>query len=225
MRKILIYFTLLLMFSGASATAGDFWDLFNCGRGIKGSGDRVTESRDLDNFTVIEATASFDIYVRVGEEQSLEITFDDNLIDLVTTRIHGHRLKISCEENYLSRRGCRIDITVPELERVKLTGSGDIDVVNLDNERFEFYLSGSGDMRAEGETEELIVKVSGSGDINTRELEAKYVDARVSGSGDIKVYAVESIDAKVTGSGDIDIWGHPEDIRRRVTGSGDISRR
>ena len=225
MRKILICLTLLLTLGGAPAMAGDFWDLFSCDRGVRGSGDLTTESRDLDDFTIIESTGSADIFIKVGEKQSVEVTIDDNLIDLIRTRVRGNRLKISSEENYSSRRGCRIDITVPALEKVKLSGSGDIEVVNLDNEHFEFRLSGSGKMMAEGKTKELILKLSGSGDINTRELVADDVEASVSGSGDIEIFAKESFDGRITGSGTIRYYGDPEVTSKSVTGSGRIRRR
>lgn len=224
-RKRLICTLAMLALAVSSVSAGDFWNLFGSHRGIRGSGNRVTETREIEDFDKIESKGSFDVVITAGEELGLEITFDDNLIDLIQTDVRGNTLRLGADENYNSRRSCRIDITVPSIERVKLSGSGDIFVMNLENEYFEFYLSGSGDLRAEGRTDELVVHVSGSGNIDTRDLKAKYVETSVSGSGDVKVYAAESFTGRISGSGDIDVYGNPPQISKRVSGSGDISRR
>ena len=111
------------------------------------------------------------------------------------------------------------------MKQVRLSGSGDIEVYNLDNESFEFKLSGSGNLSAEGKTDELEVSISGSGDIDTGELIAQIVFARVSGSGDILVHASEELDARVSGSGDIRYYGDPEYKTKSVTGSGHIRKK
>jgi hypothetical protein len=222
MKKLLFVIMVLCLFT-VTASADNFFGLFK--RGVKGSGDISTETRDVKDFNRIKSTGSFDIYVEVGKDYSLEITFDDNLIDLVSTEVRGKTLYLDTEESFRSRRSCKINITVPDLELVKLSGSGDIEVVNLDCEKFEYTISGSGDLIASGKVDELEVRVSGSGDIDTRELIAKVVYASVSGSGDIKLYAEETFEGRISGSGDIDYYGDPENVSTSVSGSGDISKR
>ncbi len=224
MKRIFIISLLSLIMLITSANAGDFFDFFR-GKHIKGSGDITTEEREIDNFEYLKSTGSFDIIVNVGEEPTLKITFDDNLIDIVETEVRGKTLTIKSEGNYRSRRNCLIEITVPQLEHVKLSGSGDIEIFGLEGELFELELSGSGEITAEGQVEELEVKISGSGDIDTRDLKAADVYARVSGSGDIKVYASKSFEGRVSGSGDIYYYGNPKDVDRSVTGSGRIRKK
>jgi len=203
-----------------SSTAGDWFGLRD--RGVKGSGDLATETREVDPFTRIETNGSADLTVTVGPEQSIAITFDDNLIELIETKVHGKTLEITPTRSYSSRRSCEIVITVPKLERVACSGSGDIVVERLDAETFEFKLSGSGDFTAEGKTDELDIDLSGSGDVDTRDLVAQEAYVRITGSGDVKVHAAESLDARVSGSGDIDYYGDPEHVRKSVSGSGSI---
>jgi hypothetical protein len=222
MKKLLLVTFVLCLFA-ATAGAHDFFGLFKSG--VKGSGDLTTESRNVDDFKRIKSTGSFDVNIEVGKEYSLEITFDDNLIDLITSEVRGNTLYLTSEEHYRSRRSCKIDITVPELELVKLSGSGDITVTNLDSDKFEYTISGSGDLVASGKVDELEVRISGSGDIDTRELIAKTVYATVSGSGDIKLYAEETLEGRVSGSGDIYYYGDPENVSTSVSGSGDITKR
>ncbi len=230
----------IMLVSTAQADNG----FFGFGRSIRGSGDLVTESRDLDEFTQIETHGSWDVDVTIGSPQSIEITFDDNLIDLVLTEVRGRTLDIYCDENVSSRRNCRIEIVVEDLTSFSSTGSGDVSVDQLGSQPFEFDLSGSGDFfiggepeklhvsltgsgdgYAEGTTEELEIRLSGSGDLDFRDMEATESYVRVSGSGDVKVRATEALDGRVSGSGDITYYGNPEHIKTRVSGSGDIRKR
>lgn len=220
-----IVLILVTLFAFSSVSAGNFLNSLFSHSGIEGSGELTTEERDVKSFDKIESSGSYDIYVQVGEEQNIEITYDDNLIDLIITRVSGKTLKISSEGTYSSRNTCRIDITVPELEKVYLSGSGDIEIVDLNETSFIFKLSGSGDLRASGKVEELEIRLSGSGDIDTRELMAKDTYCKVSGSGSIKVRAEEYFDGSVSGSGNIYYYGEPDHISTHVSGSGRIKKR
>ena len=221
--RVIIPTTLLLVLSIAGSVSAD-WFGFS-GRGIKGSDDLVTEEREVKSFTRIESSGSADIHVTVGDNLSVKVTIDDNLIDLIETEVRGKTLKIDNSENYRSRHGCKIEITVPKLERVYLRGSGDVLVERLDAEYFEFKLAGSGSLTAEGTTDELELHLSGSGDIDTRDLIAQEAYASLSGSGEIKIHAEESFDGSLSGSGDIDIYGNPSDFSKSVSGSGSIRKR
>ncbi len=220
MKKILT--CILLLAFVTTSHAGNF-SFF--GRGEKGSGDLQTETRDVDNFKRVKLKGSFDVFITVGKKQSVTVTFDDNLLELVETEVQGKTLILDTEGNFRSKRSCKIEITVPELEYVKLSGSGDIIIEELDEDFFEYQLSGSGDISAEGRVKDLELHLSGSGDIDTRNLIADDVYAKISGSGGIKVYAKNSLDGKVSGSGDIVYYGNPKHVNNKVSGSGSIRKR
>jgi len=225
MKKTIFCLLAVILLVVPSTSADDFFNWIAGRHCIEGSGDLVTEERDLDRFTRIESKGSVDIFVTVGESQKVSLTFDDNLIDLVETSVRGKTLKITTKESYSSRRACKMEISVPTLEEVRVTGSGDVEIFNLTGNYFEFTVTGSGDMRAEGEIDELDIRVSGSGDVDARELVARDANVKISGSGDVKVHATEGFYGRVSGSGDIDVYGNPEHMSRYVSGSGDIKKR
>ena len=219
-RTIQILTTGLLVLALASPTFADrksWW-----GGGEKGSGDLKTEPREVDEFTRVSLAGSFKVEITVGEAQSVELTFDDNLLDNIVTEVRRGELMLETKDSFSSRKPCLVKITVPTLEGVYCSGSGDIRIDNLKGDQFECQISGSGDVVANGEVKELELVISGSGDIDTRDLKAEDVYARVSGSGDMDVYAIKSIRGTVSGSGDINYYGDPPSTRIRVSGSGDI---
>ena len=140
--------------------------------------------------------------------------------------------------------GIRITVPIESLDKVSLSGSGDIvsrttiksnnfsarisgsgEVsLTVEAQRVDASLSGSGDITLAGRARDFVVSVSGSGEIQAYGFDADFVNATVSGSADIKVTANESLEARVSGSGDIYYRGNPSKINTKTSGSGAISK-
>jgi len=213
----------VLMMSG-SVEAGNWFNWTFGGNGVKGSGDMVTEERDVIEFSWIETLGAFDVFVKVGEKQSVLITFDDNLIDLVETKVKGKTLKIYSDESFRSKRTCKIEITLPKLEGATTRGSGDITVMNVNGERFRCHIKGSGDITVKNVNSAVFeCDINGSGDITVKNLEGDFLECRINGSGDFSADGkVEELEIRVYGSGDVDT----RDLRAKeanvvIKGSGD----
>lgn len=223
MRKSLICIFTTISFTGTSIMADSLFHLFS--DRVEGSGEIETVELQLEPFDRIQATGSFNIVVRVGIEQQVLMTIDDNLVNLINTNVQGKTLTIDTKESFSTQHGCQFEISVPGLEMVSLSGSGDIEVENLEVEFFAYKLYGSGDLKAGGEVKELELEIYGSGDIDTRKLVAEDATVDVKGSGHIKVYASEYFDAHVNGSGNIYYYGNPKHISSHISGSGRVKKR
>lgn len=219
-RRVQSILTGILVLALATPTFADrksWW-----GGGEKGSGDLKTETREVDDFSRVSLAGSFKVEITVGQPKAVTITFDDNLLDNIITEVRRGELQLETEGSYSSRKPCLVQITVPKLDAVYCSGSGDIRIDNIKSDEFECHISGSGDVVASGEVKELDLAISDSGDIDMRDLRAEDVNARISGSGDMDVFAKNSIRGSVSGSGDINYYGDPPSTRVRVSGSGDI---
>lgn len=237
---ILVLFGLVAILASSVQADGLFDRLI--GRYIDGSGDLITEQREVKPFSEIKLSGPFDLLVTCGKKQEISITIDDNLMDIITTEVHGGVLKIKCEENFSSHRKSKIEISLPSLEALSLSGSGDafvrdakaddiefdisgsgtIEVVDLEADMVGVTISGSGEFSAIGKTKEVEVRVSGSGDVDLGDLIAEDATVRVSGSGDVEVFADENFSGRVSGSGDIRLRGNPKNYREKISGSGNI---
>ena len=85
-------------------------------------------------------------------------------------------------------------------------------------------VSGSGNIRLSGSSNELSARISGSGNADCAELIANDVTAHISGSGNVKVFANTSIDASISGSGNIYYKGAAKDVKSHKSGSGKVVR-
>jgi hypothetical protein len=191
---------------------------------VKGSGVSASESRDVGPFGSIELAGSNNVVIRVGEQQSVVVRADDNLLDRVTTQVQSGKLVIgNTPGSFSTNSPMSVEVSVPRLSALTLAGSGNIVVGGIKAANLTVTLPGSGTMTASGTTARLDVTVSGSGMVQFNRLVASNVQAVVSGSGTVFVTATESLDASVPGAGTIIYAGNPLDITRNISGTGTIT--
>jgi len=190
---------------------------------IHGSGVSKTESRAVGSFSKIDLSGSPDVEVAVGPATSVSVTTDDNILPIVETTVGGDTLSIDSKGSYNTSLGVKVNITVPTLDGVSVSGSGNIRVTGLKADDMDAGITGSGDVTLGGVVNRLSAKITGSGTLRAGDLVAKHVRVTVTGSGDATVHATEELDASVTGSGDVRYSGNPPHVGKNVTGSGNIS--
>lgn len=191
---------------------------------LEGNGDLRSELRVASRFDEIASCGDFKVIVKPGDEYSIEVNAESNLLSYIETDVVGNTLKIrtrgihSLVENY----PIQIYITTPVLKGLSLSGSGLIKTGRFFNDDFKVALSGSGDIETEVETNHIKANVSGSGNML---LSGKAIDSEfaISGSGKIKAYDLphNTCDAIVSGSGDMYVNAN-EAINARISGSGTV---
>jgi hypothetical protein len=190
----------------------------------EGSGVPATQARDVAPFNSVELAGSNNVVIRVGEEHSIVVKADDNLLDRVTTEVQSGKLVIAnTRGSFATKTPMSVEVNVPTVTALTLTGSGNIVVDGIETESLKVTLPGSGTLTGSGTTTQLDVTVSGSGTVQFTRLVANGVRAVVSGSGSILITATESLDASVSGSGAILYTGNPQDVTKSVTGTGAIT--
>ncbi len=215
---------------------------------IKGNGNVISEKRETTSYDKVAVTGFFDVELISGNEGSITVKGEENLLPYIKIEVVNQELKISTEKNkYISTsKGKKIEIVVPfeSINQVSLTGSGDVSTKNtilstsfiakltgsgdlnlsIESKDLEVNLNGSGDIVLKGKTEKITSTLNGSGDIKASNMKSQNATVTVSGSGDNSVYCTESLYARVAGSGDIKYSGDPKKIDTKVSGSGDITK-
>jgi len=189
---------------------------------IQGSGNIISESRELNNFTSIILLGSIDVNIKTSESNNCVVVADDNLIPYIKTEVVNNKLNISLNESYSSEEKLVVNINTPNYDEVSLSGSGNINILDFKNNNLSLNISGSGNITGNGEVETLVVKINGSGNLMSKEIKSKSATITINGSGVGKVFASDSISAKINGSGNIKYFGNPENVDSIINGSGDI---
>lgn len=208
------------------------------------------EERNVPSFSEISLRIPAKLHVEQGKKQTIEIVAKSSTLEDIVTEVKNRQLIIRFPaKNYLWKNlqpgKIEIFITVPEIDGLSVSGSGDIvaenvktrildlavsgsgDILieNLETERLKVAISGSGDIIIEegGPAEDISVAISGSGDFKAREFEAKDVNVKLAGSGNCTITSNGSLKARIAGSGSVFYKGNPN-IDSSVAGSGAVKK-
>jgi hypothetical protein len=175
---------------------------------IDGNGMVRSEERTTTEITAIANETSFDVIYVKGDETSVIIEAESNIMPYIETEINGDELDVSTSGGHWCLRYTIkpvITVTAPFVSELVNAGSGDIIADQLEGEEIKVIDSGSGDITtgAIGCTNAAFT-VTGSGNISTDAINASSLKAALSGSGNltIKGNAATSI-LTISGSGSI----------------------
>jgi hypothetical protein len=219
--------------------------LFYSCENINGSGHIKTERRNVGSFDGVQASGSMDIEVTNGENASVEIEADDNILPYIVTDVGGGMLDIYFKPHFsFTNVHTKIFVTAPNLSRLFVRGSGNINGRNtIHNDRsISTSISGSGDIHADVDAPEVSAEIagsgnlslqgrcknfrgsiSGSGDLKCSDLLSENTEVSIFGSGNAHVYSSVRLKASTTGSGDIFYRGNPSSPEISRTGSGSVT--
>ena len=191
---------------------------------VTGSGKRVTQARSVSGFDSIQARSAIELEISVGPQASASVEFDDNLIQAITTEVHGKTLLIDSKGSWTAERDPHVRITLPALNALSNEGNGEVSISGFNGGDFALRLTGSADIHAKGHLASLGVLLNGSGDLHLYDLAADSVKVRLNGSGDVEVTANKTLEAAIYGSGDIDYRGNAT-VTQQVYGNGSIEKK
>lgn len=202
---------------------------------------------DVKNFKGISVAIPANVNIYQSPEYKLEIVAPAKYVDDIKVEVEGDILRIkkvsklwrnvdsddfvvnvwSPVYNLVSVVGscdvkAKTTITTDEI-KLKISGSGDIEILDLESPKVEISSCGSGDVALKGGkvAETFKIGISGSGDIEAAGFCSKRVRLSISGSGDVEVGATESLEGDISGSGDLIVHGNAL-LDVKVSGSGTV---
>lgn len=214
---------------------------------VIGEGALTTETRSTADFTGIESEISGNIYYTQGADHKVELTAQQNILNVIETPVLGDRLVVRFKKfvRVRAHEQITIRITAPSLNSIGSSGAGNITVLSpLNSSQLSFRLSGSGNMQlpsvqcsqmeanlsgsgnisiSSGVATSELLRISGSGGIDARHVVSKSVTTHTSGSGTMWVQATDNLDVNISGSGSVYYWGNPG-VTTSISGSGRVVR-
>lgn len=163
------------------------------------------------------------VHYQAGSGDQLIVAGDPNFIAHV--RVKDGLVSLDCNGNFHLGKHERVEVTLPGRRTFKsfaLLGTGDVQLSGLSQPAVKVSIAGSGDLQADGKTDNLTVDVKGSGDLRLGDLAAKNVDVDIKGSGKAEVAPQESLNVDLSGSGTIYLRSEPKKIETSIRGSGTI---
>ena len=195
------------------------------GNNVTGSGKRISEKRQLESFSAIDATGAFSIEATTQKPVSFEIEADDNILPLIRTEVRNGVLYLKAEKGFNSKEGVVVRLTVPDLTKIDATGASKFHVQGVKNDHFEVHTTGASSVVASGVTKDIEIRATGAGEIDTHSLRAATATVRSTGAAKVDVYASEQLDANASGAGEIVYSGDPKVVNKHTSGAASVNKR
>ena len=208
------------------------------------------ENRQVSPFSKISLKIDAKVYIEQDDEQIVRVVAEEETLKQLITEVKSRSLVIRYPGGNMFKNWnpgkVEIYVTVPDLDALEISGSGEIIIEELKSRILDLIVSGSGSIEIEEHKSETLsatvsgsekieieegdkikslkIRTSGSGKFDSGEMEADKVDVVTSGSGNAYVFSNGEIKARISGSGNVFYSGNPA-IDSSVAGSGGVKKR
>jgi len=171
---------------------------------ITGTGPIVAKTLNFASFNKIESSGVANFYITLGDPQTVTLKAQQNIIDIMTYEVINTTLFVGIKKNISIEKAeeIRFDISISEINNIKLVGVGNFDL--------------SGDLQ-----DDLSISLIGVGSIDAYDLEVGNCTIVSTGVGDCKVRVRDELDVIISGVGSVYYKGNPL-ITQNVTGVGSL---
>jgi hypothetical protein len=210
---------------------------------VQGNGNVETEERMVsENFSEVKGSAGLDVYLTEGSENKIIVEADENLLEVIETKIDNGRLIITTKQNIGRSKSKKIHVTYKKLDEIyassgadvignsvikseKITldasSGSDIDVEVFAKEVLAESSSGA-DIHITGKATLLMASSSSGSEINAKELIVINCNADASSGANIIVNVKEKLSTEATSGGNIRYYGNPTAVSNDASRSGKV---
>jgi hypothetical protein len=188
-----------------------------------------TEVREVGHFRAVASSLPANVYYVQADKQEVRVETTEELAPKVLTTVEDGKLSLKLESGRYPKLILRVVVSSPDIEKLSVSGSGNLfhEGVLHASGSLALKVSGSGDMvMGEIDSRDFTVQCSGSGSIRADKLACDDFDGKVSGSGNVRMghISCDDFEAGVSGSGDffIDKLSSTGGASVRVSGSGNV---
>jgi len=192
-----------------------------------GSGVLATEERESDHFHKIRVSGAVLAKVNYGDDYSISITADDNLIPLVETSVRKNGtlvVQTALGKVIQSRNPILVTVTTPQMTGAKALEACDVEIEGFDLEEFSADVEGASQMTLGSKVEHLDLTVDGASRMLAADTSARTIEFKVSGTSLVTLAASESIEGRVSGASQVTYGGTASDISIKKMGTSTVQK-
>ena len=171
-----------------------------------GSGDIVSETREVGSFDRIEVSSGIAVEITVDAASPAGVTsiYDDNLQDKIITEVDGETLVIEVRGNVIAPgSGRMVKVAMPVL--VGLLADGGASVYGV------------------GASDQLELRAQGGASVEFEDLTVQTLDVGLDGGSKATVNPLLAVTGRVTGGATLTLTNSPTSRDLDVSGGGQVS--
>ena len=211
---------------------------------IEGNRNVITKKRKInEDFTKLKVSTGLDVYISQGNKPSITVEADENLHEIIITKVEDGRLRIYSERNLWRYKAAKVYVVIKDLEELKSSSGSDVysegvlefnDIeissssgsdmkIQIKANKVNASSSSGSDLRISGETDFFYGQSSSGSSLKAFGLKSKTAEVKASSGADLRIYVTESLDARASSGGDVQYKGSPKKFTKKSSSGGDIS--
>ncbi|MBS2098808.1 GIN domain-containing protein [Carboxylicivirga linearis] len=169
---------------------------------VVGEGEVITKTFDVESFSGVSALSFTDIRISTGQEQLVQVSGQENIMDLLSVKVENGTLDLSFPND--------IDIRPTEDLTAEIKIPGHLNALSF---------VGLAEIELKGELQEYVaINITGSANLNSLDLPVNGFVLNWVGEGTAKVWSIEQLILNCTGVFDVQYKGEPT-ITNNSTGT------
>lgn len=175
---------------------------------IVGSGTIAERTYDLTGFTALAIANSFAVDVTQGDDYSVHVSADDNILEMVIARVEDGTLHLELPGGRLySATELKASVTMPALASIAMSGASNVTLAGFVSQRgFAASVSGASVLEGEIGADNVRLDITGGSRI-TLHGEGTSLAASISGGSnvDLQVFPVENASLNLAGGSNANV--------------------
>ena len=209
---------------------------------VNGKGDVVVQTYALSGFTKIDHGTKGDIIIVKDDHQYVEVSSQQNIIDILKVEVDGSTLKIRTEnaKSIGKYEELKFYVHMPVVEDIQIGGAGTVTGGDsLTGDKFtckvssngsivltglhvsytEIIIAGSGSVKLTGHADKSDMGVGSNGHVECFGLSSDETSVQLKGAGSIETLTNVKLTVLISGNGGVYYKGNPV-ISSTITGNG-----
>lgn len=233
---------LIGIFAFLSILLSSCWFL---GPSVKGNGNVTEEVRQVAEFDQINVSRGMNVYISQGSPAKVVVIADNNLHEVIETRVEGGTLKVYVNENIRWAKEKKVMVTVEKLSGLESTSGSNVWSQNqIMSENLEMkatsganitldvnakYLkagcSSGANIRISGLAKEAELGTSSGANLKGEELKAENCKMKASSGGNVSSTVHGRLEAKASSGGNVVYYGEPTETDVNTSSGGNIHKK
>lgn len=207
-----------------------------------GSGNVINQTENVSGFDQVVLNGTGTLIITQGDNESLVVEAEDNVIPNINTEVTDNQLKIELKSYAINpTKPIKYHLTVKDLNSVTISGTGKIEsdslnttkltikidgasegnIADLNVDQLIIDINGAGKLNIAGTATNQTIKILGAGNYSANNLTSKSASIDINGGGIATLRVSDILDVIINGAGDISYIGNPE-ITKQISGAGNI---
>ena len=235
-------FQLIGIFAFLTLVLSSCWFM---GPSIRGNGNVTKEVRQVAEFDQIHVSRGMNVYVTQGSPAKVEVIADNNLHEVIETKVEGDILKVFVNENIRWAKEKKVMVTVEKLSGLQTSSgsnawsqnqvmsenlelkasSGSNLTMDVNAKYLKADCSSGANIRLSGLTKEADLETSSGANLKGEELKADNCKMRASSGGNVSSTVTGRLEAKASSGGNVVYFGEPTETNVNSSSGGNIHKK